>query len=185
MRDARPVVPGDPVSPRVRPAVAADHDAIVALVPRLRAFGDVPLRDADALDRAERETLERALHAPEPEAALLVAELDAPGVAGVAYAHAATDYFTGERHGHLAILAVAAAAEGQGVGRALLGAVEDWARARGHRFVTLHVFAANARARAVYARAGFTPDTVRYYKELAQEPAPHDAPSGAPDEDPR
>ena len=179
------------VSPRVRPAVAADHDAIVALVPRLRAFGDVPLRGPDALDRAERETLERALHAPEPDAALLVAELDAPGsagiagVAGVAYAHAATDYFTGERHGHLAILAVAAAAEGQGVGRALLGAVEDWARARGHRFVTLHVFAANARARAVYARAGFTSDTVRYYKELAQEPAPHDAPPGAPDEDPR
>ena len=158
---------------RVRAAAAADHDAIVALVPRLRAFGAVPLRPQDALDRVERETLERALAAPAPDAALLVAELDAPGVVGVAYAHAATDYFTGERHAHLGILAVAEAAEGRGVGRALLDAVDAWARAQGHRFVTLNVFATNARARAVYERAGYAPDTLRYYKELAP-PAPDD-----------
>ena len=94
-----------------------------------------------------------------------MAELGA-APAGVAYAETATDYFTGERHGHLAILIVAEGGEGRGVGRALLAAVEAWAAARGYRYVTLNVFAANARARSVYERAGYVPDTVRYAKEL-------------------
>ncbi|GLC25904.1 GNAT family N-acetyltransferase [Roseisolibacter agri] len=157
---------------RVRAAAAADRDAIVALVPRLRAFGAAPLRPPEALDRAERETLERALAANAPDAALLVAEVEGLGVAGVAYAHGATDYFTGEPHAHLGILAVAEAAEGRGVGRALLEAVDAWARAQGHRYVTLNVFATNARARAVYERAGYAQDTLRYYKELAPHAPP-------------
>jgi GNAT superfamily N-acetyltransferase len=151
---------------RVRAAIEADRESVVALVPRLRAFGDVPFRTADTHDRAERDTLERALSAPGEDAVVLVAELEGRGPAGVAVAQTATDYFTGERHGHLAILAVSESAEGQGVGRALLSATEAWARSRGYGFLTLNVFAANARARAVYERAGFAPDTVRYAKVL-------------------
>jgi len=150
---------------RVRAAVQQDHDFMMEVVPRLRAFGPPPLRPDDALDRAERETLARALASPSDEATLLVAELDGTP-AGVAYAHAATDYFTGEPHGHLSIIAVAEAGEGRGVGRALLAAVEAWSAARGHRFITLNVFAGNERARAVYERAGYGQDTVRYVKEL-------------------
>lgn len=150
----------------LRPATPGDREAIAALVPRLRAFGAVPLRPAEALDNAERETLERALSAPADEAVLIVAELPSVGLVGVAYAHADTDYFTRERHGHLAILAVAELAEGQGVGRALIAAVESWAHGRGYRFITLNVFAANARARAVYEQVGFAVDTLRYYKEI-------------------
>ena len=153
--------------PRIRPATPADREAMLALVPRLRAFGDVPFRTAEAHDRAEGGALERALGAPDPEALLVVAELDGvAGVAGVAYARPATDYFSGERHGHLDILAVAEAAEGHGVGRALIRAAEAWARASGFRLLDLNVFAANARARAVYERAGFVADTMRYMKEL-------------------
>jgi RimJ/RimL family protein N-acetyltransferase len=37
--------------------------------------------------------------------------------------------------------------------------------------LTLNVFVANARARAVYERAGFTPDTMRYAKPLPGAPA--------------
>jgi GNAT superfamily N-acetyltransferase len=151
---------------RVHPATSADRDLIVGLVPRLRAFGTPPLRSDDALDGAERRALERALASPKEDATLLVAQLDREGAAGVAYAETGVDYFTGERHGHLAIIAVAEAGEGRGVGRALLSAVERWASARGYRFITLNVFAGNARARAVYERAGYAPDTVRYYKEL-------------------
>lgn len=136
------------------------------VVPRLRAFGAPPLRPARAMDSAERQALERALASPAPDTLLVVAELDAIGAAGVAYAVSATDYFTGERHGHLSILAVIAAAEGQGVGRALLAATEAWALAQGYRFLTLNVFAGNRRARAVYERAGYAPDTIRYLKEL-------------------
>lgn len=151
---------------RVRAAVPADRDAVVALVPRLRAFGDVPLRASEALDRTERETLERALEGPAADSVLLVAELDNTGVAGVAYVQTATDYFTRESHGHLAIVAVAESGEGRGIGRALLAAAEGWSGKRGYRFITLNVFAGNARARAFYERAGFAPDTLRYYKEV-------------------
>ena len=151
---------------RVRAAVAADREFVVSLVPRLRAFGPSALRPVDALDGAERRALERALDALPPDAALLVAELDDGTRAGVAYAESAVDYFTGERHGHLGILATAEGCEGRGVAQALLAAVEGWASARGYRFVTLNVFDGNARARAVYERAGYAPDTVRYAKEL-------------------
>jgi GNAT superfamily N-acetyltransferase len=154
------------VTVRVRAAAGADRDFILGVVPRLRAFGPPPLRPASALDRAERRALERALADPAPDAALLVAELGDAGTVGVAYAQTAVDYFTGEQHGHLAIIAVAEGGEGHGVGRALLAAVEAWSTARGHRFLTLNVFAGNARARAVYERAGYAPDTIRYVKEL-------------------
>jgi GNAT superfamily N-acetyltransferase len=154
------------VSISIRAAIPTDLDAISALVPRLRAFGVPPLRSADVLDGAERATLERALVAAKPGTVCFVAELDDSGTAGVAYAETAIDYFTREPHGHLGILAVAAGAEGRGVGRALLAAVEEWSRACGHSILALNVFAANHRARTVYERAGYALDTCRYYKEL-------------------
>jgi GNAT superfamily N-acetyltransferase len=151
----------------VRAAVPADRDFVVALVPRLSAFGTSPLRPADTIDAAEAATLDRALADLPEDATLLVAELPGEGAAGLAYAETGVDYFTGERHGHLALLIVAGSGEGRGVGRALLAAIERWSASRGHRFLTLNVFAGNARARAVYERAGFAPDTVRYAKPLA------------------
>jgi len=150
----------------VRPATAGDRASVVALVPRLRAFGPPPLRAAEALDAAERAALERAVDALPDGAVLLVAETPDGGVAGVAYAERALDYFTHETHGHLAILAVGAAVEGRGVGRALLRAVETWAAGQGYRFLTLNVFATNARAKEVYERAGYAPDIVRYVKQV-------------------
>jgi hypothetical protein len=124
---------------RVREACEADREFLLSLVPRLRAFGTVPLRTEAEHDGAERRAIERALASPSSEHVLFVAELDALGPAGVALAETATDYFTGERHAHLGILAVAAA---------------------------LNVFADNLHAREVYERAGFSPDTIRYAKPL-------------------
>lgn len=164
------IQPETTLTVHVRAATAADREFMKAVVPRLRAFGPPPLRPDDELDRAERETLERALDDPQPDETLLVGELDGEP-AGVAYALAETDYFTREKHGHLSVIAVAEAGEGKGVGRALLSAVEAWSAAQGHRFITLNVFAGNRRARGVYERAGYGQDTIRYVKELAA-PAP-------------
>ena len=155
------------MSIRVREARPEDRDAIVAIVPRLRAFGAVPLYAPKELDGGERETLERVLEARPESATLIVAELNELGVVGVAYAHPASDYFTHETHGHLGVIAVAELGEGKGVGRALLDAIEAWSAASGHRFLTLNVFEANARARSFYERAGYAPDTIRYYKKTA------------------
>lgn len=54
-------------------------------------------------------------------------------------------------------LAVAATHRGQGVGRALLDAVEREARARGACKITLEVLEGNAVARRAYERVGFRP----------------------------
>lgn len=150
----------------IRPATPADRDFVLGLVPRLRAFGPPPLRPPEALDEAEVRALSRAFESLPAGAVLLVAEHPGHGALGVAYAETATDYFTQEKHGHLAILMVAEAGEGKGAGRALLTAVESWSARQGHRFITLNVFADNSRARAVYERAGYTQDTIRYVKEL-------------------
>jgi len=152
---------------RIRDARPEDRDAIVAIVPRLRAFGEVPLYTPEQLDGGERETLERALDALPEGCTLVVAELDELGVVGVAYGHPESDYFTHETYGHLGIIAVAEVREGKGVGRALLDAIETWSVASGHRFLTLNVFVANARAQAFYERAGYAPDTMRYYKNMS------------------
>jgi GNAT superfamily N-acetyltransferase len=160
----------DPVL--TRPARVEDRPQVLALVPRLRAFGPPPLRPAEALDAGERRTLDRFFDAPPDGARLWVAQGQGPNGAllGAAYAESAVDYFTQEVHGHLGILVVAAEAEGRGVGRSLLDAVEDWATEQGHRFLTLNVFSGNERARALYTHAGYRLDTVRYVKELLPSP---------------
>ncbi len=155
--------PLDPIV--VRPATEADRAFVLDLVPRLRAFGPGPLRPPEAMDSAERRILERAFSELPDGAVLLVAEHPAEGALGMAFAHTATDYYTQEPHGHLAILAVTEPAEGRGAAPALLAAVERWSADQGFRFLTLNVFSENTRARAAYERAGYAPDIVRYLKE--------------------
>lgn len=58
-------------------------------------------------------------------------------------------------------------AEGQGVGRALLAHAEAWARAESYVTLSLSVFTQNKTARALYQKAGFGEDIIRYVKPLA------------------
>ena len=102
---------------------------------------------------------------PEPGSSLLVAEAG-ERLLGFVYLQRVQDYFTLEHHGHVGILAVTEEAEGQGAGTALLRAAEAWARERGYRKLTLSVFEDNHRARGMYDRAGFRPDTIKYLKVL-------------------
>jgi GNAT superfamily N-acetyltransferase len=148
----------------VRPATQADKAFALGLVPKLRAFGPSALRPLEALDAGETRVLGRAFDALPAGAVLLIAEDPGGSALGLAYAETAVDYFTQEEHGHLGILAVAEEAEGRGVGRALLAAVEGWSADQGHRFLTLNVFQGNTRARAVYERNGYEPDFIRYVK---------------------
>jgi len=66
----------------------------------------------------------------------------------------------------VAILAVADGVEGQGIGRALLAAAEQWGRAQGCRRLTLSVFHENQRARELYVKQGWRPELETYYKTL-------------------
>jgi GNAT superfamily N-acetyltransferase len=75
-------------------------------------------------------------------------------------------HFTGERDGYIGELAVAEHASRQGVGRALIGAADAWARDRGLAHLTLHTGARNAGARAFYAALGFVEEEVRLTRPL-------------------
>jgi ribosomal protein S18 acetylase RimI-like enzyme len=150
----------------IRPARASDLSALLSLAGRLADFPVPPWRTGAQVIEAERRALTRALGSASPNAPLFVAE-DGDGLlSGFMYLETVADYFTGRSHAHVAILAVAASAEGRGVGRALLAVADGWARERGHPFVTLNVFAQNARARAVYERLGYGAETIRYVKPL-------------------
>jgi GNAT superfamily N-acetyltransferase len=70
------------------------------------------------------------------------------------------------RHATICELYVDESVRGTGGGRALIGACEDWARAR--KLSTIHIghLAQNARAEKVYDKAGFAPYVVLRRKRL-------------------
>jgi len=151
---------------RIRAAGTADLPFVLSLAPRLAELGLPPWRTAAHVVEAERRALSRALAGGSPDGPVLLAEDADRSPLGFAYLETQTDYFTGRAHAHVAVLAVADGAQGRGVGRALLDAAEAWARRRGDPFITLNVFAQNTRARTVYERLGYGPETLRYVKPL-------------------
>lgn len=168
------------MSVTLRAARAADLPFLLSLTPRLAQFGLPPWRTAADVVSAERRALARALEAGLPDAPILLAEAPDGSPMGFVYLETHTDFFTERPHAHVAVLAVTDAAEGRGVGRALLGAAEDWARGRGYPFLTLNVFVENGRARGMYERLGYGPETLRYVKPLEDRAAPSASPATNP-----
>src|SRR5207302_9733849 len=104
--------------PTVRAATAADCAWIIALTPRLHAFGPPPWRPRDQMDRAVARVVETAILRPTPGATVLAAVDPEDRGLGFIHLHPATGFFTGEAHGHISDLVVARAAAGPGVVRA-------------------------------------------------------------------
>jgi ribosomal protein S18 acetylase RimI-like enzyme len=150
----------------IRTATPDDRAWILPLAPRLHEFGPPPWRARPAMDRAVTEAIERALVATPAGSTVLVAESAPAGPLGFVHLETAADFFTHELHGHVSDLVVTPAGEGRGVGRALMAAAEAWSRSRAHRFLTLNVFGDNTRARLLYERLGYRPDTTKMVKLL-------------------
>ena len=92
--------------------------------------------------------------------ALFVAEDNGKPVGWVFVVEEVGDLFVREderRYGFVAELFVEDAARGQGHGRALIAACEDWTRARGMAVLIIGVLSGNGKAAAVYQRDGFAP----------------------------
>jgi GNAT superfamily N-acetyltransferase len=149
----------------IRPAQPSDREFVLAMADRLVSF-DVPtFRTKDELAHGDRRALAEWFQDPKPDEALFVAELDGRQ-AGCAYLVTLVDYFNDRPHSHLSVLAVAADAEGKGVGSALLDRSEAWARERGSDRLTLSALVTNSRARALYERRGFSGEYIRYVLPL-------------------
>jgi GNAT superfamily N-acetyltransferase len=150
----------------IRTADARDREWILPLSARLHDFGPPPWRHRAEMDEAVARAIGVALDSPGGDAAVFAAEDADRRPLGFVHVHTARDFFTGEEHGHVSDIVVAAGAEGRGVGRALMAAGERWSRARGHRLLSLNVFEANTRARSLYERLGFASDTMKLVKVL-------------------
>ena len=151
---------------RVRPATPENAQFVLALVPQLVAFGPPPWRSQRQMIDTDTLVIGQALQGLSAGATVLVAEDSGGKPLGFIHVCGEPDYYTRADCGHIADLVVAPEARGRGVGEVLMMAAEQWARARGYSLLTLNVFVENARARALYERAGFGAETVRYVKEL-------------------
>ena len=100
---------------------------------------------------------------------IFIAEADGKPVGWALVLDEAGDIFVEaaeRRHGFIAELFVEDSARGQGHGRALIAACEDWTRARGLNVLIINVLAGNDKAIAVYDRDGFAPYNLNLRKYL-------------------
>lgn len=150
---------------QIRPATAADREAVLALVPRLAECGTPPGRDRRQIEQVDLRSIAAALTACAPDSALLVAEAQAR-VLGFIQVRTVVDYYTQAPIGHVSDVVVAAHAQGQGVGEALLQAAQDWASARDYRLMQLLVLPEDAAARRLYERQGYRAEWLKYVRPL-------------------
>ena len=154
----------------VRAGTAADREFVVDTARRFAAFGPPPWRAPRDVVAGEVRTLESFFAGRLAGPALLIAEQTGGDRLGFVFLERTVDYFTGEAHGHIGMIAVAERAEGLGAGAALMRAAEAWARSSGYATLTLNVFEGNARARALYERSGYRVEILRYTKTIAPRP---------------
>ncbi|MCJ2179853.1 GNAT family N-acetyltransferase [Novosphingobium album (ex Hu et al. 2023)] len=129
---------------------ASDAGAMVAL---LDAYARDPMGGGTPLDPAVRERLAAALKAF-PGAFTLLA-FDGEDAVGLANCFTGFSTFAARPLINIHDIAVKPGARGKGIGRALMQAVEQEARARGACKITLEVLGGNERAKALYAALGY------------------------------
>lgn len=152
----------------IRPACAADREAILMLVPRLAEHGTPPGRDRQQIEDVDRDAIAAVVVDRSPEVELLVAEEDGE-VVGFVHVRTVTDYYTQTPIGHVSDVVVAAKAQGKGVGHALIERAQAWARTRGYPMMQLFVLPENAGARALYEHMGYRAEWLKYVKMLSRE----------------
>lgn len=143
----------DPASPMIRPALAADADAIAAIhtASWRDSYGDIMSAEAlgPDLDVRHRAMWQRILGKPLPGRLVLVAMLGDIGGFVVSHPDAEDPGLD-----FIAALHVTPKQRGRGIGAALMQAWSDRMAAMGRTRATLIVAEENTRARAFYGRLG-------------------------------
>jgi len=146
------------MSLHIRPADlsdARDADSVVVL---LNSYAIEPVGGGMPLSRDVRDRLVPALREI-PGALVLLAFLDDAAI-GIAVCFFGFSTFRARPLLNIHDLAVLPQYRGQGAGRALLQAAEDYARRQGCCRLTLEVLESNSGARALYRRFGFDDSTI-------------------------
>ncbi|MFT7533552.1 MAG: ribosomal protein S18 acetylase RimI-like enzyme [Gammaproteobacteria bacterium] len=147
----------------IRDAQQSDQPAIASLFPRLAAF-DIPHdRLPEQLYQGDLEHLAEWLSGEEFGCSVLVAE-SAEEIAGVVVIRLREEMLSGAPSAHVEVLAVDEKFIRQGLGKRLMQCAEDRVLSQGAESVTLHVFAVNHTARALYESLGYSGELLRYRK---------------------
>ncbi len=141
------------MSIEIREANLADAKDVAGFLAVLDSYAADEMGGASPLDPDVRRRLVPALR--EQPSALLLLAFEAGQAVGVATCFFGFSTFAARPLLNVHDLAVLPAFRGRGVGRALLSAVEDRARAHGCAKLTLEVREDNARARGLYEERGF------------------------------
>ena len=140
---------------------------MLTMMPRLAAF-DVPAsRNPEHLWRDDAKLMQSWLDGNAEDCLVQVAVDDAE-ILGFTLVRLRPELLSHAPSSHLEAIAVSDAAEGKGVGLALLDAAEKNARSHGAESMTLHVFASNTRAREFYERNNYTGELLRYIKDISK-----------------
>ncbi|MGE0495423.1 MAG: GNAT family N-acetyltransferase [Vulcanimicrobiota bacterium] len=158
--------PTQAVRVSVRPAQPDELDQMLELLPRLADFELPTRRQPQELWRGDADMLRAWARGYEPQCACWLALDESAAVVGCCAARLRPELLSQKPSAHLELLAVAAASEGKGAGRALMEAAENWARDQGAVSMSLHVFANNQRARHFYQKAGYDEEILRATKAL-------------------
>ena len=150
----------------IRPSTAADVEFVAAHAYRLVEFGPPAWRDQQVMTEADIKHNIAAILSGNPDIETFIAIDGAGKACGFIYLTMQTDYYTQERHAHITDVAVTKKAEGKGVGKLLLQKADEWARQKSARWITLNVFEGNTHAQAVYEKAGFQKEWIKYLKQL-------------------
>lgn len=151
----------------IRPAKASDLPSLEALLPRLADF-DVPNeRNPTELWHGDRDLIREWAEGTRADVEVIVAVRE-ERVMGMAALSVRIELLSGGPSAHVEILSLSNEAEGFGVGAALMQAMESIALDRGANSMSLHVFANNTRARALYEKQGYDGELMRYFKRLGQ-----------------
>ncbi|MDR9899679.1 GNAT family N-acetyltransferase [Aetokthonos hydrillicola Thurmond2011] len=76
------------------------------------------------------------------------------------------DQVHGDRHAHIFLLYVVPEYRRQGIGKALMQYVENWAKSRGDRQIGLQVFVSNTNALNLYNQLGYQTQSLCMFKSL-------------------
>jgi len=149
---------------RVRTYVPADREFVLSLAPRL-AIGIPPWRNQERMVATARQWIVGSIEQHGQKTMVFVAEDEQGkrlGFAAVSH-HA---HFTGCGQAYLGELVTSEAAEGHGVGKALVAACEQWAREQGYAFLSLTTGADNDAALGFYRHLGYFDEDITLIKQL-------------------
>lgn len=151
----------------VRRCTAHDAAAVRELASRLTT-GVATWRDQTAVRSAVDGWVDAALTGHDDQHPVFVAETDGRVVG---FATAGTRrHWTGDIDAYIGELAVATDHTRHGLGRALVDAVESWARHAGYTRITLETGARNHAARSFYQRLAYTDEEVVLTHALTRTP---------------